>query len=157
MVNLIDEINTDLIRCKNVIEENNYLEVVIAIEEFQDKYKNKIKSLSENSSDVVWSYTVKNLEIIKSCLIEYRDDLILKEKIKSFHEKLLDFKSYIENNEIENKSILDEIINSIEEVNYSDINLDEKYKKIKPYIDLVNKFDRKTALYILELITLVIT
>ena len=43
MLNLIEEINVDLTRCKKVIDENNYLETVIAIEELQDKYRDKIK------------------------------------------------------------------------------------------------------------------
>lgn len=157
MLNLIEEINADLSRCKNVINENNYLEIVIAIEELQDKYKDKIESLNEKSNNVVWNYSIKDLEHIKEHLIKYRDELIEKEKLKNFNEKLADFKIYIEKNEIENKNILDKIINTIEEDNNNNRSLDEKYEKIKSCLDLVEKFERQVAYYILELIILVIS
>ena len=76
MLNLIEEINVDLIRCKKVIDENNYLETVIAIEELQDKYRDKIKSLDEKSKDIVWNYSMKDLVNIKDSLIEYREEII---------------------------------------------------------------------------------
>ena len=150
MLNLIEEINVDLTRCKKVIDENNYLETVIAIEELQDKYRDKIKSLDEKSKDIVWNYSMKDLVNIKDSLIEYREEIIEKEKLKNFHENL-------EKNEIENRTVLDKIINIIEEVNNNNISLDEKYEKIKSCFNLIEKFERKTASYILELITLVIS
>ena len=76
MLNLIEEINVDLTRCKKVIDENNYLETVIAIEELQDKYRDKIKSLDEKSKDIVWNYSMKDLVNIKDSLIEYREEII---------------------------------------------------------------------------------
>ena len=157
MLNLIEEINVDLTRCKKVIDENNYLETVIAIEELQDKYRDKIKSLDEKSKDIVWNYSMKDLVNIKDSLIEYREEIIEKEKLKNFHEKMLNFKLYLEKNEIENRTVLDKIINIIEEVNNNNISLDEKYEKIKSCFNLIEKFKRKTASYILELITLVIS
>ena len=149
MLNLIEEINVDLTRCKKVIDENNYLETVIAIEE--------LKSLDEKSKDIVWNYSMKDLVNIKDSLIEYREEIIEKEKLKNFHEKMLNFKLYLEKNEIENRTVLDKIINIIEEVNNNNISLDEKYEKIKSCFNLIEKFERKTASYILELITLVIS
>ena len=110
MLNLIEEINVDLTRCKKVIDENNYLETVIAIEELQDKYRDKIKSLDEKSKDIVWNYSMKDLVNIKDSLIEYREEIIEKEKLKNFHEKMLNFKLYLEKNEIENRTVLDKII-----------------------------------------------
>ena len=124
MLNLIEEINVDLTRCKKVIDENNYLETVIAIEELQDKYRDKIKSLDEKSKDIVWNYSMKDLVNIKDSLIEYREEIIEKEKLKNFHEKMLNFKLYLEKNEIENRTVLDKIINIIEEVNNNNISLD---------------------------------
>ena len=41
----IEDITLDLERCNKVIKENNYLEIIIAIEELQDKYKDKIKNI----------------------------------------------------------------------------------------------------------------
>ena len=157
MLNLIEEINVDLTRCKKVIDENNYLETVIAIEELQDKYRDKIKSLDEKSKDIVWNYSMKDLVNIKDSLIEYREEIIEKEKLKNFHEKMLNFKLYLEKNEIENRTVLDKIINIIEEVNNNNISLDEKYEKIKSCFNLIERLERKTASYILELITLVIS
>ena len=124
MLNLIEEINVDLTRCKKVIDENNYLETVIAIEELQDKYRDKIKSLDEKSKDIVWNYSMKDLVNIKDSLIEYREEIIEKEKLKNFHEKMLNFKLYLEKNEIENRTVLDKIINIIEEVNNNNISFD---------------------------------
>ena len=136
MLNLIEEINVDLTRCKKVIDENNYLATVIAIEELQDKYRDKIKSLDEKSKDIVWNYSMKDLVNIKDSLIEYREEIIEKEKLKNFHEKMLNFKLYLEKNEIENRTVLDKIINIIEEVNNNNISLDEKYEKIKSCFNL---------------------
>lgn len=100
---------------------------------------------------------MKDLVNIKDSLIEYREEIIEKEKLKNFHEKMLNFKLYLEKNEIENRTVLDKIINIIEEVNNNNISLDEKYEKIKSCFNLIEKFERKTASYILELITLVIS
>ena len=87
MLNLIEEINVDLIRCKKVIDENNYLETVIAIEELQDKYRDKIKSLDEKSKDIVWNYSMKDLVNIKDSLIEYREEIIEKKNLKTSMKK----------------------------------------------------------------------
>lgn len=65
MLDILKDIDIDIKRCEDVIRENNYLEIVIATEELNDKYKNKIISLSKNDSDVVWHYSRKNLEIIE--------------------------------------------------------------------------------------------
>ena len=48
------------------------------------------------------------------------------------------------------------IVNCIEEVNSKNLTLDEKYEKLKVYFELIKYFDRNIAIYILELITLVI-
>ena len=42
-MDIIKDVNLDLERCERVIKENNYLEIIIAIEEIQDKYRGKIK------------------------------------------------------------------------------------------------------------------
>ena len=153
---MIEELNLDINRCKKVIEENNYLEIVIAIEELQDKYKNKVKSINENYNDVVWNYNKEDLKNIKEKLIEYQNQLILKEKIKNIYDKISELRLYIENNNINKKDDLEEIINLIENVHNKQISLDEKYDEIKSCLSLVSSFDRKTSAYILELVTLVI-
>lgn len=152
----IEDITLDLERCNKVIKENNYLEIIIAIEELQDKYKDKIKNISENSNNVVWNYSIKDLKNIKNYLIDYEEKLILEKKLESIYEKISDIKVYLKNNKIKNEDVLIEMINHIEEVNKENLTLDEKYEKLKVYFELIKYFDRNIAIYILELITLVI-
>ena len=152
----IEDIRLDLERCNKVIKENNYLEIIIAIEELQDKYKDKIKNISENSNNVVWNYSIKDLKNIKNYLIDYEEKLILEKKLESIYEKISDIKVYLKNNKIKNEDVLIEMINYIEEVNKENLTLDEKYEKLKVYFEYIKSFNRYIATYILELIALVI-
>ena len=152
----IEDITLDLERCNKVIKENNYLEIIIAIEELQDKYKDKIKNISENSNNVVWNYSIKDLKNIKNYLIDYEEKLILEKKLESIHEKISNIKVYLKNNKIKNEDVLIEMINHIEEVNKETLTLDEKYEKLKVYFEYIKSFNRYIATYILELIALVI-
>lgn len=152
----IEDITLDLERCNKVIKENNYLEIIIAIEELQDKYKDKIKNISENSNNVVWNYSIKDLKNIKNYLIDYEEKLILEKKLESIHEKISNIKVYLKNNKIKNEDGLIEMINHIEEVNKENLTLDEKYEKLKVYFEYIKSFNRYIATYILELIALVI-
>ena len=131
----IEDITLDLERCNKVIKENNYLEIIIAIEELQDKYKDKIKNISENSNNVVWNYSIKDLKNIKNYLIDYEEKLILEKKLESIYEKISDIKVYLKNNKIKNEDVLIEMINHIEEVNKENLTLDEKYEKLKVYFE----------------------
>lgn len=154
---MIEEINLDLNRCEKVLSENNYLEIIIAIEELQDKYRSKIKSLNEASNDVVWNYNKKDLENIKNYLIKYKEEVILKEKLNNISQKISELKSYVEKNpHIKNQDDLTTIIELIENTNEKDISLDEKYEELKVCLNLVSDFNREISIYILELITLVI-
>ena len=154
---MIEEINLDLNRCEKVLSENNYLEIIIAIEELQDKYRSKIKSLNEASNDVVWNYNKKDLENIKNSLIKYKEEVILKEKLNNISQKISELKSYVEKNpHIKNQDDLTKIIELIENTNEKDISLDEKYEELKVCLNLVSDFNREISIYILELITLVI-
>ena len=152
----IEDITLDLERCNKVIKENNYLEIIIAIEELQDKYKDKIKNISGNSNNVVWNYSIKDLKNIKNYLIDYEEKLILEKKLESIYEKISDIKVYLKNNKIKNEDVLIEMINHIEEVNKENLTLDEKYEKLKVYFEYIKSFNRYIATYILELIALVI-
>ena len=154
---MIEEINLDLNRCEKVLSDNNYLEIIIAIEELQDKYRSKIKSLNEASNDVVWNYNKKDLENIKNSLIKYKEEVILKEKLNNISQKISELKSYVEKNpHIKNQDDLTTIIELIENTNEKDISLDEKYEELKVCLNLVSDFNREISIYILELITLVI-
>lgn len=154
---MIEEINLDLNRCEKVLSENNYLEIIIAIEELQDKYRSKIKSLNEASNDVVWNYNKKDLENIKNSLIKYKEEVILKENLNNISQKISELKSYVEKNpHIKNQNDLITIIELIENTNKKDISLDKKYEELKVCLNLVSDFNREISIYILELITLVI-
>lgn len=151
----IKEIEIDLDRCEKVIRENDYMEIVIAIEELQDKYRSRIRHIGENENDVVWNYSKKDLEKIEKYLREYREDIILKERSKSIDEKIEDLKKYIDDNK--NEKSVEDIVNLIEEVNKKKMNLDEKYEEIKVCFSLLKNINRKVSICILELISMVIS
>ena len=155
-MDIIKDVNLDLERCERVIKENNYLEIIIAIEEIQDKYRGKIKNIGEESNNVVWNYSIKYLKNIKNYLIDYKEKLLLEKKFENIHEKICQIKVYLKNNEVNDEENLMKIVNCIEEVNSKNLTLDEKYEKLKVYFELIKYFDRNIAIYILELITLVI-
>ena len=155
-MDIIKDVNLDLERCERVIKENNYLEIIIAIEEIQDKYRGKIKNIGEESNNVVWNYSIKDLKNIKNYLIDYKEKLLLEKKFENIHEKICQIKVYLKNNEVNDEENLMKIVNCIEEVNSKNLTLYEKYEKLKVYFELIKYFDRNIAIYILELITLVI-
>ena len=150
------EIDFDLDRCEKVLRENDYMEIVIAIEELQDKYRDKIDYIIENENNVVWNYSRKDLEKIEKYLGDYKKEMIQKEKLKNTYEKLEDLRVYIKDNNMAHKEDVKGIINLIEEVNNKDINLDDKYEELRVCFDILKHIDRKMSIYILELITLVI-
>ncbi|WP_296647947.1 hypothetical protein [Romboutsia sp. 13368] len=152
---MINELDLDIKRCEDVLIENNYLEIVIAIEELHDKYKNTIDSISNINSNVVWNYSKKDIENIQKSLKEYKEELILKEKQKSIEEKIKDLKFYIEKNNILKKNNVLEVIKSIEEINNADLNLDEKWNKLKGCLDILKNQEREIGTKLLEIIVLV--
>ena len=77
-------------------------------------------------------------------------------KFENIHEKICQIKVYLKNNEVNDEENLMKIVNCIEEVNIKNLTLYEKYEKLKVYFELIKYFDRNIAIYILELITLVI-
>lgn len=150
------EIDFDLDRCEKALRENDYMEIVIAIEELQDKYRDKIDYIIENENNVVWNYSKKDLEKIEEYLGDYKKEMIQKEKLKNIYEKLEDLRVYIKDNNMAHKENINALINLIEEVNNKDINLDDKYEELKVCFGILKDIDRKMSLCILELITLVI-
>lgn len=139
---------------KLYLKENNYLDIVIAIEEIHDKYKNTIDSISNISRDVVWNYSKKDIENIQNYLKDYKDELILKEKQKNIYDKFIDLKEYIEDKDILEKQKLVEAINLIENINNDDLNLDEKWDKLKVYLELIKNQGREIGTQLLEIIVL---
>ncbi len=153
MINKLNELDLDIKRCETVLRENNYLEIVIAIEELHDKYKNTIDSVSNISSNIVWNYSKKDIENIQNYLKEYKDELIFKEKQKNIDEKIKDLRIYIEENDILEKPNLIEVINFIEDIN-DDLSLDEKWSKLKGCLELIKNQERKIGIQLLEIIVL---
>ena len=154
MINKLNELDLDIKRCEIVFKENNYLDIVIAIEELHDKYKNTIDSISNISRDVVWNYSKKDIENIQKYLKIYKDELILKEKQKNIYDKFIDLKEYIEDKDILEKQKLVEVINLIENINNDDLNLDEKWDKLKLYLELIKNQGREIGTQLLEIIVL---
>ena len=141
MINKLNELDLDIKRCEIVLKENNYLDIVIAIEELHDKYKNTIDSIS-------------NISNIQNYLKDYKDELILKEKQKNICDKFTDLKEYIEDKDILEKQKLVEVINLIENINNDDLNLDEKWDKLKLYLELIKNQGREIGTQLLEIIVL---
>ena len=103
---------------------------------------------------VVWNYSKKDIENIQNYLKDYKDELILKEKQKNIYDKFIDLKEYIEDKDILEKQKLVEAINLIENINNDDLNLDEKWDKLKVYLELIKNQGREIGTQLLEIIVL---
>lgn len=156
MIDILKEVDIDIKRCEDVIKENNYLEIVIAIEELNDKYRARISELSNGEFDNVWNYSKKDLENIEKSLIKYKEEIIEKNKNKTIKEKLDDLIQYLNNNNIKNKDELIKEINLIEDIYYKEISLDKKWNELKISLDIIKTIDREVGIYILEIILLII-
>lgn len=150
----IKDIEIDIDRCEKVLRENNYMEIVIAIEELQDKYRAKIKNISKNENNVVWNYSKKDLLEIEKNLRQYKENEISKQRLKNINEKINDLRKYIDN--FGNENNMEKVVDLIEEINNKDISLDEKYEKVKVCFSLLKNIDRKVCVCILELISMMI-
>lgn len=144
-------IDKDISRCNDVLKENNYLEIVIAVEEITDKYKEIINNLVPDN-DRIWNYSKRDLENLKDKLILYRKKHISELMFKSVKEELR------ENKEISLHKLeeVEFILDKIEEIhnNYDDIN--EKWIKIREYINWLSKEDVTIATNILRIINIVL-
>ena len=96
----------------------------------------------------------KDIENIQNYLKDYKDELILKEKQKNIYDKFTDLKEYIEDKDILEKQKLVEVINLIENINNDDLNLDEKWDKLKVYLELIKNQGREIGTQLLEIIVL---
>ena len=155
MINKLNEIDLDIKRCENVLIENDYLEVVIAIEELHDKYKNTLEDISKINSNVVWNYSKKDIEYIKNVLVNYKEQLIFKENQKNIEIKIKDIKDYIESKDILEKDKLIQVINTIENINSENLDLERKWNILKDYLELIKNQEREIGTQLLEIIVLV--
>lgn len=157
MKNILDELELDINRCRLLIKENNYLEIVIAIEELHDKYKNNIKEIANTNSNIVWNYSKRDIENIEKYLINYKEELLLKEKYITIDEKIKNLKSNIKNSDMLDKKELIDIIESIDSIrNDENIDADKKWDRLKNCLDIIKKQEREVSLYLLDIITLLI-
>lgn len=74
--NLLIILDADIKRCEDIIKTNDYLEIVIAIEELLDKHKQIIGN-EINASNKVWNYSKKDLENILNKLKSEKEKLLL--------------------------------------------------------------------------------
>ena len=155
MINKLNELNQDIKRCEDVLIENNYLEIVITIEELHDKYKNDIVNISNIDNSVVWNYSKKDIQNILNYLKDYKDEIIFENNQKNIEEKIKELKTYIQKNDILEKNKLIEAINIIKNINSNDLDLNIKWKKLQSLLDLIQKQEREIGIKLLEIIVLV--
>lgn len=164
MNKLLMSLDTDIDRCEEVLKLNDYLEIVITVEEIVDKYKHQIEAININS-DRVWNYSKKDLSNILDTL-KLEKNKIINEYIKSeiYRSYILDDVYYKIKYEIENnKSLpgneLNNIINIIENIynigkENKDIN--QKWDSLKQYVIKSSEEDVFVASKIILLINTII-
>ena len=155
MINKLNELNQDIKRCEDVLIENNYLEIVITIEELHDKYKNDIVNISNIDNSIVWNYSKKDIQNILNYLKDYKDEIIFENNQKNIEEKIKELKTYIQKNDILEKNKLIEVINIIKNINSNDLDLNIKWKKLQSLLDLIQNQEREIGIKLLEIIVLV--
>ncbi|MGL5346583.1 MAG: hypothetical protein ACRDA3_04480 [Peptostreptococcaceae bacterium] len=151
MKDFLEQINNDIKRCENVLKENNYLEIVIAVEELCDKYKEKIDNINLNNGRV-WNYTKKDLEDIKVKLVKYKNENIIE---FSFKNTLNKFK---ENKEITEKKLeeIKYILIDIESIYNSKEGIEVKWNNLKKYINYACNENVFVGTNIIDLINIIL-
>ncbi len=147
MEELIKNIDVDIKRCEDTIKENNYLEIVIAIEEITDKYKDSV--CSENEGSNVWRYSKNDLEKIHSNLINYKHKLIINEKQNTINNLM---------KEISNLDCDKDVIDALEfmkDINSSEMNKDEKWNELSKTLDIIKNQKTEIGLRMLEIISII--
>jgi hypothetical protein len=143
---------------------NNYLEIVIAVEELFDKYKGSIKDIGSDS-DRVWNYSKKDLENIMDKLKLHRDKFIddynESRSISSINLKIMfnSTKNEIKNSKTLSKEKIQEVLdllNNIEKISNEKISIDEKWDKLRSYMNLISKEDVNTACKIINIINTIL-
>lgn len=164
MSDLLILLDKDIKRCEDVLKINNYLEIVIAVEELFDKYKGSIKDIGSDS-DRVWSYSKKDLENIMDKLKLHRDKFIddyNESRISSSINLKIMFDST--KNEIKNSNTLSkekiqevlDLLNSIEKTSNEKISIDDKWIKLRLYVNLISKEDANIACKIINIINIIL-
>ncbi len=160
MNDLLIMLNSDIKRCNEVLSINDYLEIVITLEELNDKYKDNIEA-SYKESNRVWNYTKKDLQILKDKLIQKRDEIVneyiyINIDIKSIIENMKSDISINKELEYSEKEEAINILESIYIIYKEKISRELKWEKLKKYIAIASSKDVYLGSKILELINLII-
>lgn len=142
MNDLLITLDTDIKKCEEALRLNNYLEIVIVIEETIDKYKDKIDGINIDS-DRIWNYSKKDLENILNKLRIEKEKIIneyIQTNIKTINN--IDDVYYSIKNEIEeNKDLSDNkkndnlaILEDIYNIGKDNKTKQEKWENLKSYI-----------------------
>lgn len=142
MNDLLLTLDTDIKKCEETLRLNNYLEIVIVIEETIDKYKDKIDGINIDS-DRIWNYSKKDLENILNKLRIEKEKIIneyIQTNIKTINN--IDDVYYSIKNEIEeNKDLSDNkkndnlaILEDIYNIGKDNKTKQEKWENLKSYI-----------------------
>lgn len=153
-------LNFDIKRCEDILRTNDYLEIVITLEEIIDKYKSEIDNINIDNKRV-WNYSKKDLENITDKLINKRNQ-ILNQYIyneESINYIIKNIKDYISIKEDLCTSEKSEILKNIESISLiKDEKIDKnlKWEKLKKYILWASSKEVKIGSSIIELINLII-
>ena len=142
MNDLLLTLDTDIKKCEEALRLNNYLEIVIVIEETIDKYKDKIDGINIDS-DRIWNYSKKDLENILNKLRIEKEKIINEYKqtniktINNIDDVYYSIKNEIEENKDlsynkknDNLAILEDIYN----IGKDNKTKQEKWENLKSYI-----------------------
>ena len=142
MNDLLLTLDTDIKKCEEALRLNNYLEIVIVIEETIDKYKDKIDGINIDS-DRIWNYSKKDLENILNKLRIEKEKIIkqyIETNIKtinnidnvyySIKNEIEDNKDLSYNKKNDNLAILEDIYN----IGKDNKTKQEKWENLKSYI-----------------------
>ena len=142
MNDLLITLDTDIKKCEEALRLNNYLEIVIVIEETIDKYKDKIDGINIDS-DRIWNYSKKDLENILNKLRIEKEKIIkqyIETNIKtinnidnvyySIKNEIEDNKDLSDNKKNDNLAILEDIYN----IGKDNKTKQEKWENLKSYI-----------------------
>lgn len=132
MNDFLVNINSDIKRCEETLSDNNYLEIVIAIEELTDKYKDSIDDI-ELSNGRVWNFTKKDLEVLMRNLEHKRDEILNKyiDKLISSVQENIEGNSSLNNEE---KFDAVKVIYEIKKIHSENLNKYLTWDKLKKYI-----------------------
>ena len=165
MSDLLILLDKDIKRCEDVLKLNNYLEIVIAVEELMDKYRDHIEGLGSDN-DRVWNYSKKDLENIMEKLKLHRDNLIKDYNETRINNISIDIEAIIKNTKdevqhseelsIDKRREVIEILNGIDEIINEKISTHEKWIKLRIYMNYLSTEDINIATKIIYIINIVL-